>query len=219
MPRNYRKKNSRPGYWACGKMVAGDAQKALRIAKSVKALLNVEVKNHDVQLTSDVITDAIGITQLSNIPQGDGTTARDGNQCKMIGYEFNYAIQQSASATTADFVRVMLVLDKQTNQAIYLAADLLDDITNLDSIVTPRNLNNMRRFTVIYDRVHTFSKGGSNGTVVKKYFKKDILLRFDASTSAIADMTSNSLSLLTVASTAANDPIMHFFGRLRFVDN
>ncbi len=219
MPRNYRKKSYRPGYRSCGKMVYGDAQKALRIAQSVKALLNVEVKNFDVQLNSSVITDAIGITQLCNIPQGDTSNTRDGSQVKMIGYEFNYFIQQSSAAVNADFIRVMLVVDKQTNQAIYLAADLLDDITNLDSIVTPRNLDNMKRFTVLYDRVHILSKGGTNGAHVKKYFKKDLLIRYDASTSAIADLTSNSISLLTVASTASNDPAITFFGRLRYVDN
>ena len=79
----------RPGYGNCAKMVYGDAAKALSMVKSVKRLLNVEVKNFDTQLTGSAITDAIGITQLTNIPQGDGTNSRDGAQCKMIGIELN----------------------------------------------------------------------------------------------------------------------------------
>ncbi len=62
MPRNYRKKYSRPGYGACGKMVYGDAQKALAMAKSVKRLINVEIKNHDLQLTGTLLSDVPGIT-------------------------------------------------------------------------------------------------------------------------------------------------------------
>ncbi len=220
MPRNYRKKNySRPGYRACGKMVYSDASKALAMVKSVKRLLNVEVKNHDVQLTELNIGQGSGITQLSNIASGDTTNTRDGAQIKMVGYELNYSIAQDASATTATFFRIMLVIDKQTNQAIYTNTVLLEDTTADDIIISPRNLDNMRRFTILYDRVHTLSKGGSNGVHVKKYFKKDLVIRYDASTPSIADLTENSVSLLVCSSEATNTPVFTFFGRLRYVDN
>ncbi len=221
MPRNYRKKRSyskRPGYGACGKMVYGDAQKALAMVKSVKRLINVEVKNFDTQLTNTAVTDAIGITQLTNIPQGDTRSTRDGAQCKMIGLELNFAISMHASAFNTQF-RLIVVLDKQTNQAVYLAADLLDDITPFDSIISPRNLDNMKRFAVLYDRTFAFHVGGTNSFIVRKYIKKEVLLRYDASTSTIADLTQNSLSILTVATEPANDPGFTLHARIRYVDN
>ncbi len=218
MPRNYRKK-SRPGYGSCAKMVYGDAQKALAIAKSVKSLINVEVKNFDFVQTETAVTDTVGISQLCNIPQGDTTNTRDGAQIKMLGYELNYLIRMSVSADTATYIRIMLVLDKQTNQAVYVNTDLLEDVTNTDAILSPRNLDNMRRFSVLYDRTHVLSPGGSQGVVVKKYIKRNILIRYDASTSAIADLTSNSLSLIQVGSQVTNDPLITVFGRLRYVDN
>ncbi len=221
MPRNYRKKSyrqARPGYVSCGKMVYGDAQKALAMVKSVKRLINVEVKNFDTQLTNSAITDAIGITQLTNIPQGDGTSSRDGAQCKMIGLDLNFSILQSASATTTNF-RLIVVQDKQTNQAIYLAADLLDDITPFDSIISPRNLDNMKRFSVLYDRTFILHTGGVAAYNVHKYIKKEMLLRFDGSTPSIADLTQNSLSILTVATEVTNDPQLTLHARVRYVDN
>lgn len=218
MPRNYRKK-SRPGYGSCAKMVYGDAQKALAIARSVKALINVEVKNFDFVQTSTLVTDTVGISQLSNIPQGDTTNTRDGAQIKMLGYDLNYLIRQDASATTVTWIRIMLVLDKQTNQAIYTNTDLLENVTTVDAIISPRNLDNMKRFSVLYDRVHTLSPGGSQGVHVKKYIKREALIRYDASTSAIADLTSNSLSLIQVGSQVTTDPAISVFGRLRYVDN
>ena len=52
------KKNSRPGYKACGRMVYSDAKKALSIARGVRRLINVEIKNFDVQQTSVALTTA-----------------------------------------------------------------------------------------------------------------------------------------------------------------
>ncbi len=211
-------KSRRPGYKACGRMVAGDAAKALSIARGIKRLINVEIKNFDTQLTQVTVTDTPVITQLTNIGQGDTTITRDGSQIKMIGFELNYFITRSASS---DFtiVRVMVVLDKQTNQAIYTAADLLADVTAQDNVIAPRNLNNKKRFTVLYDRKHSIGSGGAGSIVVKKYFKKEIMFRYDANTPSIADMTQNSLSMLCVSNEVTNDPGLTLHARVRFVDN
>ncbi len=221
MPRRYSRKSysSRPGYGSCAKMVYGDAQKALTIARSVKRLLNVEIKNHDVQQTAEAISNSVVITQLSNIPSGDTTNSRDGAQVKMVGLDMSFHLQQNASAIAATFIRLMVVLDKQTNQVIYGIDDLLEDVSVNDVITTPRNLDNKNRFLILYDRVFVLSKGGTNGAVVRKYIKKDVLLRYDASTPSIADMTQNSLSFVQLSSEGTNVPSITFFGRLRFIDN
>ncbi len=217
MPKN---KNGykRPGYRACGSMVARDAAKALSIARGLKRLLNVEVKNFDVQQSAVAIADAPAIIQLSNIPQGDSTNQRDGSQCKMVSLELNFTLNQSASAVITH-VRIMVVLDKQTNQAIYGAADLLEDVTIRDIIISPRNLDNKNRFQVLYDHVFSFSNSGRLGAVTKMHINKDIIFRYDASTPSIADLTQNSLSLLQVATEVTNDPSISMFSRLRFIDN
>ncbi len=214
----YKKKRRKPGYGSCAKMVYGDAQKALKVALGVKRLLNIEIKNFDVQQTGTTLNSTPSIQQLSNIPQGDTTITRDGAQCKVIGIDFKYLMNQNASATLT-FVRIMLILDKQTNQAIYAAGDLLEDVTTTDAIVSPRNLDNKRRFTVLYDRVHTFQDSGTSTVNVKKFIKKDLILRFDGSTPSIADLTQNSLSLFQVSNEPTNAPAITSFVRLRYVDN
>ncbi len=216
----YRKKRyskKRPGYGACGKMVWGDAKKALKIAVGVKRLLNVEIKNHDVQLLNLAVTDTPAITQLTNIPQGGTTITRDGAQCKVLGIELNYLILFTA-ASTHTIVRVMVVLDKQTNQAIYTASDLLEDASIIDNLSSPRNLNNKHRFTVLYDVRHRMDPSNASITV-KKFIKKECLLRFDGSTPSIADLTQNSLSILKVSNEVTNDPLFSMFCRIRYVDN
>lgn len=213
-----RQNYKRPGYKACSKMVYGDAKKALVIARGVKRLLNVEIKNHDIaRQTSIALSQTPVISQLTNIAQGDTTNTRDGSQCKMVGFNINYFLQTSATVPRT-IVRIMFVLDKQTNQAIYTAGDLLNDVTVVDNIVTPRNLNNKHRFVVLYDRTHMLSL--SRPTVhIKKYIKRDVLLRYDASTPSIADLTQNSLSMVQWTNEPTNVPNITSFIRIRFVDN
>lgn len=217
MPRRRVSKYKRPGYKSCAKMVYGDASKALRIAKNVASLMNVEIKNHDVQQTNIVLTTAPIITQLSNIQQGDTTNHRDGSQCKVIFIEMSYSILVD-STLPRTICRIMLVLDKQTNQAIYVNTDLLEDVTVHDNILAPVNLDNKHRFSVLYDRTHVLSLSVPV-VYVKRIFRRQTLLRFDASTPSIADLTQNSLSLVQMTNEGANQPAITSFLRIRFVDN
>lgn len=221
MSRRYAPKknyNSRPGYRSCGRMVYGDAKKALAVAKGVRRLLNVEIKNFDVVATNTAMTQFPQIIQLSNIPRGDTTNERDGAQCKMVGFDLNYTIVVSATLPRT-VCRVLLVLDKQTNQAVYIPGDLLDESGTAGlNIVSSRNLNNKHRFQILYDRTHSLSLDKSV-IVVRKYIKKEILLRYDNSTSAIADLTQNSLSVMHMTNETTNVPNLTSFFRLRFIDN
>ncbi len=214
-----RRKSYRPGYLSCGKMVLSDAAKALKIAQSMKRIINVEIKNFDVSQSSTAITVTPVIVQLTNIAQGDTTSTRDGAQLRTVSLSFNYTLVQNASASISS-VRLMLVHDRQTNQAIYAIGDLLDVVTIPSIFVSPRNLDNLKRFHVLYDVHHLLQENSNNaGFNRKKHFKKNMIVRYDASTPSIADLTYNSLSLVLVGSEATNTPAITFITRLRFVDN
>ncbi len=212
------KKVSHPGYRKCGAMVYSDARKALLMAKSIKSLMNVEFKNHDIAATTSAITITPVITQLTNIAQGDTTLTRDGSSVKFVSISFRYTLVQHASATST-FVRIMLVLDRQTNEAIYTDTDLLADVTVADAIVSPRNLDNGHRFRVLYDKVHAFSASGSVSQHGKFYKKLQLKVRYDAAAALITSLTQSSLSLFTVATEASSTPTITHRIRLRYVDN
>lgn len=214
MPRQSR----RPGYLKCGKMVVSDAAKALAMAKYLKTLVNVEIKNHDSEATATARSTTPTIVNLTSIAQGDTTITRDGSQCKIIEIDLRYFVNQNASATNTQ-LRVILVVDKQTNQAIYTADDLLDESSAGDAIVSPFNLDNKRRFTILYDRVHTYSATGKTNSYHKYKKKCGYMIRYDAAAAAITSNTENSLSLFFVSSEATNTPTVTHFCRLRFVDN
>jgi hypothetical protein len=217
--KSYKKKKSyRPGYLSCGKMVLSDAGKALKIAASLKRLVNVEIKHHDVTLTAQTMGTAPSIVQLTNIPRGDTTLTRDGSQCKVLAVELAFIIQRPATSTTSA-CRIMLVCDKQTNQAVYVNTDLLHDVTINDNIVSPYNLDNKYRFVVLFDRVFHFSSGSNGSVSYKRTFRMSKILRFDAAAADITDLTSNSLSFVQMGNESTNLPIITLSARVRFVDN
>lgn len=217
--RRYAKKSyGRPGYKACGKMVIGDAAKALRMAKHVKSLLNVEVKNFDVQQTLLNVTTTPVIVQLTNIQQGDTTSTRDGSQCKLTRLEFTLQVLLNTSAVRSSF-RCLVICDRQTNQAIYVPGDVLQDVTSTDAIFSPINLDNKHRFQILADIVTHVGEGGGRIRQYKKSIKLNKIIRFDASTGAIADLTQSSVSLMFISTEGTNGPLITHFSRIRFIDN
>ncbi len=210
--RTYRKRR-RNIFWRRGK------NKALYMAKKALSMLNVEYKNHDVTLTNVTVPDTVGvIQQLTLINQGDTTNTRDGAQIKLTSFQIKGQCQLHTSATSS-VVRLMLILDKQTNQAIYTTADLLSNVTTVDSINAPLNLDNKHRFVVLWDKTLTMSEIGNEVRQFKYYRKLSLKLRFDASTGAIADLTSYSLSLVRISNETTNLPNYSAIIRLRYVDN
>lgn len=200
-------------------MVYGDAKKALAIALATKRLLNVEVKNHDVQTSALNVTTTPVVLQITNIAQGDSTNQRDGSQCKVTQLELRFQVLLNGSSTRSSF-RLMVVCDKQTNQAVYTAADVLQDITSTDMIVSPINLDNKHRFQIIDDIITHVGDGG-DGRIkqFKKFYNMSKIIRFDNAAGAITSLTQSSLSLLFVSTEGTNGPLIQLFSRIRYIDN
>lgn len=218
--RKYNKYKKKPsnGYYKHGMNALDLASKALVVAYGVKKLLNVEFKFFDVTQTETAMSQTPQIVQLTNIPQGDTDVTRDGAQVKLTRLDIKYLIRMNTAASTA-IQRIMLIHDKQTNQAIYNASDLLLDTTSLDNIVTPLNLDNKYRFRVLYNKVHTMSVNGNRVNYGHIGLNLDMKIRFDASTPSIADLTSNSLSILLISTEQGNAPTLSFISRVRYLDN
>lgn len=208
----------RPGYKACGKMVYGDAKKALAIAKSVKSMINVEYNIRDTVLTS-LSSPVVGtIEQLTNMGQGDSNILRDGNQVKYTHIQLKYFFTINASATET-CCRIILVHDKQTNGAIYLTSALLANVSAFDNVNSPFNENFRRRFKILYDRVHDLSIDGNAIGRGQKFLKINLPVRYNGTGSTITALTESSLSLVHLSTEATNTPTFHAFVRLLFVDN
>lgn len=206
-------------YSKCAGYVASDARRALVLAKHLKSIINVEFKHLTQVQTNLAVPNAAGvIIQLTNVGLGDTSITRDGSNIKFVSIGLEYHITQHASAVST-ICRIMVVHDRQTNQAIYTTADLLHDATAVDSINSPRNLDNTRRFQVLYDKRHMFSDSGSTIGKSQFYKKLQLKLRYDANAADITDLTQSSLSLLIISNEPTNTPLFHGAIRLRYVDN
>ncbi len=218
LPQINRLRSKRPGYKACGSMVMSDAQWALKKVATLKSLLNVEYKHHNIQGIATSITDAGILTNCSLLSQGDNSTTRDGGSVKFTSLRFAYNIKMNASATNTT-VRIMIVHDKQTNQAQFALADLLFDATTVDNIQSPPNINNASRFNILYDRLHTLSAASTTNVQRVIHKKLNMKTRYDAAVGDITDLTQDSISLVFIADEVTNDPGITFNYRSRFIDN
>ncbi len=216
--KRYSKRNARPSYMGCGRMVLSDAQKALAVARGVKALLNVEYKFLTVIGQAQAITDTASNTNLTLLVQGDTTNTRDGSQVKFTSIRFSYFLKVNASSLN-NLVRVMLVHDKQTNGAQASATDVLQDATPIDAITSAYNIDNVSRFHILYDKVHALSNGGTSAIHRTIHKKLNLKVRYDGNAGDVTDLSQDSIFLILVADQVTNDPTISFQIRLRYLDN
>ncbi len=228
--KTYRKRYTKPyrktDYLGQYNRYVGAAAGTMALAHQVyklKRLINVEQKFFDVTSASTLIPDGVGtIIQLTNIPQGDTDETRDGAQVKLTSWSFKAVCSVDPTiAANGVFLTVMLVEDKQTNQAIYTTATLMASTANVLGVVSALNLDNKFRFKVHKRWIFQLNTSSGPRKVLKFYkkFNNKMFLRFDNSTPAIADLTTKSLSLLVISNIATTEPQITFFNRLRYVDN
>ncbi len=193
------------------------ASKALTLAARTKKMLNVEYKLIDTSTTTAILSGG-NIVGLNYIGQGDTNITRTGNQIKIVSILFKYFIGINPAATNTT-VRIMLVIDKQTNAAQAAQSDLLEDSTGQGAIVSPIQIDNKFRFNIIYNRVHQMSISGKQNTYSNRYIKKELKIRYNGSGSTVASVTSNNLLLFMWSDESSNTPTIESHIRLRFVDN
>lgn len=177
--------------------------------QSLLKAMQKEVKFLDTNISSTDITSTGVIVSncLNAIPVGTGDSQRIGKEVKTLklmyrGYS-RIPNQSSLLRTTVDH-RYIVYLDKQANGA---AAT----VTNILSAATWnafRNLDNTKRFQILYDQNHRIDcTGVGSGPVsgrgektIKFFIDIRVPLTFSASTPDVTDMTQNNLGLLVIAS-------------------
>ncbi len=210
---------ARQSYRSCATMAYTDAARALSLAKYVKGLVNVEFKEVNTQRTATALSTSIAISHVSGIAQGDTKIARGGNKVRFKSLHWRGFITMNASATTT-MVRLMIILDKQVNGAVFTIGDLLEDATAGDAIISPRDIDNQNRFTVLSDKTYKLTDNGGNQLVQFNVYKKiNLPVRYDGTTANVGDLTSNGLFLVSFSNEATNTPAITDFFRIRFIDN
>ncbi len=227
--KRYTKKRRNPNnvkkYLGYASSVAGTAAKALTIAMAVKRMVNVEYKCIDIKSITNLIPNGSGlIIQCTNSQQGDTATSRDGNQIKLTAWNFRATIIANSNASTLGItVTILLIEDRQTNGAIYTTADVIADVTDSISQISPLNIDGKFRFRVLKRWTFNVNATSAKPRVELKYYHRfgdKMKVRYDGNVGDITDLSSRSLSILRISdAVTADEPTFRFFSRVRFVDN
>lgn len=207
---------------------------------NTERFLGIENKFFDVERNVDAFavtwdTMEPDTTNLTAIGQGDGESQRDGkqyaiNSIHIKGFVTN-TVQESSVAPDGDItVRLVLVLDTQTNGAQLTATNVMDGGQTND-IFSFRNLQFTKRFRVLWDRtfnikvavsntnegaINLFAVGENRMTFkVNKTFKTPLMVNTSDTGADIANVTDNSIHMIGVST--STDANVSYQCRVRFV--
>lgn len=133
---------------------------------------------------------------------------------KLYGY--------SQTSTTANLNRVLLVLDRQANGAAPIYGDIItggeiDDFTNL---------NNRRRFRILWDKVFSSPKAlaDEDGYYLQRYirFPRGINVQYNTGvTGTVADVMTNALWLMVICDGSGSNyvDLLDLNVRIRYTDS
>lgn len=190
-----------------------------------------ERKFLDTDVGGDIggIAPTMEFSNLTVVPQGDTESQRIGRKISIKSVDFKGTLTLAAATvatSTSDNVRMMLVLDTQTNGAQFAATDLLES----DSYFSFNNLANSGRFRVLKKMEYSLSADGAAasgaaftfGEVTRRvgfHYKCDIPIEYDnsATTGAITTVRSNNVFIVTQASTG-NIVTLAGQARIRYAD-
>lgn len=164
---------------------------------------------------------------LINIPEGTGQSERIGRKINVVGVgmtmEFVLPVTTFGVEAT-DNMRVILYLDKQANGAVPIPADIL---TISVAVGSYRNLANVDRFRILYDKIHSINSGAGTGTTdtleyaARSFFRKawvkaNIPVLYSGLGGGTVDIKSNNLGILVVSSNVKCLLTIH--SRVRYID-
>lgn len=184
-----------------------------RVSKLEKVAKQVEFKTRN-QTTTGTVTQVAGFVLLNALSRGDLPTEREGTvvQVKSIQLGVTYQMQVAGVFTQ---LRVLIVQDRQPNQATPQFTDIYDNTT----MTSFRNLNNRSRFITHMNTVVSMSNSGSQGGYFSWYKRFDTKIQYDSSNAGdITDITTNAFYLILYSTDTADPPSIQHTTRLRFTD-
>lgn len=202
--RSFRKKYPKTNY----------ALKALKYAKYVKSLLNVEYKYHDTSIATSP-TNSGEVLLLNGLVTGDTSTTRDGDSVKYVNLTYKATLAWGGT-NTSEVVRIMLVQYYNPQGANLLWSDLIvsQDVNAL------RVLNKTKGVKVHMDKKYTLS--AQVPSIPLNFFRKMQLKTkylYSSNYGDYRDIANNGLYLFIISNTAANHPSINGRTRMRYLDN
>lgn len=166
-----------------------------------------ELKYFDVDSAGSFGPSILYTNTLNPIPRGVSQSTRIGRKIAIWSIEMRWTaivLSSPTSPKTAQDIRLLIVVDNQTNGGTVDILDLLDT----QSPLSFRNLDHATRFTIILDRrvsVNTIAGGGANtfesnfsGKIMKRFAKAIVCEFEDPGTGVLATITTRNIFFMAV---------------------
>lgn len=206
-------------------------KKKSKIVSSRPMIRTNERKYNDTTLNNTAITTAGIINNSSvNAPQvGSENYQRVGRKINLTSIHMRGSIvfpQQTSLTLMSTRIRIIVYLDNQANAAAATVGGLMG--ADIDSF---RNLDNVDRFSILYDKMVECTKPSMTALAGPVYAspetrhdfpdlnrKVNIPIHFNSTNGGtVADCTSNNIGVLCIADVAVGAYIDGYF-RIRYVD-
>lgn len=224
---------------------SGRAKKKLRFTKSKRSnariggFLGIEHKFSDLNYNQALVTSLTGAEAsptaegcLNAIARGDGESERDGRRVRMTSIQIdgliNFEAQTQASPEGGHYVRVLLVIDKQTNGAQMNSEDLFRNPGDANLEINAHySMQNVARYKVLKDilvwsHARNAVWNGSNTLTASSQVPFHMKLPLNqtvhfgsGSTAQIANIRDYSVHILAFGSVGMSGKIQ-YVSRLRF---
>ena len=192
--------------------------RGLNRARRGLQLAQGEFKSVDTAI-SQVIDQTGAVTLVNGIARGDEIFERNGREVVMKSIEFHCRCYATAGTGADQIGRILIVYDRQTNGAALTGAQVLDSFNT----VAARNLENRRRFKILYDRRFVINASGEPQSAKLFNFYRRLAhpVTFNSGDAAtVADIMTGSLYLLSVGTNVAGATAGSCVGtvRIRYQD-
>ena len=212
------------------------------LAKKVKHIENdlMELKYFDYNFgPTNVTTTGVILEGQMLITQGDTASTRTGNKINPTSLQIRLGLNTINTLLIPVKVRMIAYWDRQANGASSVLANVnngvLDNSTISSIVYSPRNLNTVDRYTIVYDKVFVINPTAwtaySSGTpnvvensfpiekYISKAFKLGRQIRYDTNTGTLADLVSNAFYIAFVSDVSSDYPVIEGGCRLYFRDS
>jgi len=130
---------------------------------------------------------------LNGISAGTNFINRVGR--KIVTESIQLKLSLNGFTTLSKDIRVLVVYDKQTNQAAPALSDVMFVTGTVADPLIHKNYDNLQRFTILMDELHSTSPNGTTNLKVERFIKCKLPTRYDGNGALITDITSGGLYL------------------------
>jgi len=179
-----------------------------------------EKKNIDVNTAATIIfgqATVSTLTHINPITQGAAGNQRIGRESTMRSIHYRWIGSLAPTTTGTSALRLLIIYDKQPNKAL----PGITDVLTIDSIESPMNLDNNKRFVILVDQeVECIGTQGPQSWYIKGYRKIGLPTEFFNTGGSIASCNTGSVIAITYqnGNLLIANPSSQLYTRIRFDD-